>query len=157
MTDDLSEHIALQYAASALLHEYQALVDAKDIGGLAGIIHPDVELTRHDGTTMGAQAFLDLYRRFAASDVDVAQHMSSNVVARRGDGGAVDVDSCFLAITTHDAGGARIIWGRYRDSMVEHSGRWKLAAKRISVVRTALVDESSLAPVNIDTFGVIQR
>lgn len=145
--------LLLHRAAEALLHEYQALVDAKDLDGLAAIIHPDVELTRQDGTTHGAEHFLDLYRRFAASDVDVAQHMSSNVVVKRLDGGLVGVDSCFIAITTHRSGGARIVWGRYHDTMVEHGGRWKIRAKRIRVVRTALLDQDALAPLERDSFG----
>lgn len=153
MSLDPSDPVAIHYAATSLLFEYQALVDAKDIDGLARIVHPDVELTRQDGTTHGSEAFLDLYRRFSASDVLNAQHMGSNVVATPNDDGTVDVRSTFVAITTHEAGGARQIWGRYHDTMVQMGGRWVLTAKRIAVVRTALIDESMLAPVQIDTFG----
>ena len=120
MSLDPSDPVAIHYAATNLLYEYQALVDAKDIDGLARIIHPDVELTRHDGTQHGSEAFLDLYRRFAASDVRVAQHMASNVLARDNGDGTVDVRSAFIAITTHEAGGARQVWGRYRDTVARY-------------------------------------
>ncbi|MGC5256126.1 nuclear transport factor 2 family protein [Gordonia sp. DT218] len=149
--------VAIHHAAAGLLYEYQALVDAKDIDGLARIVRQDVELTRQDGTTRGREAFLDLYRRFAASDVLVAQHMATNVVATVNADGSVDVRSAFLAITTHAAGGARQIWGRYHDTMVRDGERWILTAKRIAVVRTALFDEAMLAPVAIDSFGAIAR
>lgn len=157
MSLDPTDPVTISYAATSLLNEYQALVDARDIDGLAQIVHPDVELTRHDGTTHGSEAFLDLYRRFAASDVRDAQHMATNVVATTNDDGSVDVRSTFIAITTHASGGARQIWGRYHDTMARHGGRWVLTAKRIAVARTALLDESMLAPVDIDTFGVIPR
>ncbi|MCF8608170.1 nuclear transport factor 2 family protein [Gordonia sp. HY442] len=154
---DPSDPAAISYAATSLLCEYQALVDAKDIDGLAQIVHPDVELTRRGGTSHGSEAFLDLYRRFAASDVRDAQHMATNVMATTNDDDTVDVRSTFIAITTHEAGGARQIWGRYHDTMAWHGGRWVLTAKRIAVVRTALFDETMLAPVDIDTFAVIPR
>ena len=157
MSLDLSDTVAINHAATSLLYEYQSLVDAKDIDGLARIIHPDVELTRYDGTKRGSEAFLDLYRRFAASDVRIAQHMATNVVATSNGDGTVDVHSAFLAITTHDSGGARQIWGRYHDTTTQHAGRWILTAKRIAVVRTAIFAEAMLAPVDIDTFGVIAR
>ena len=145
----------LQRAAESLLHEYQALVDSKDLDGLALIVHPDVELTRQDGSRHGADRFLDLYRAFKDSDVDVAQHMGTNVVVTPGEDGVVRVDSCFLAITTHRSGGARFVWGRYSDDMVVHVGRWKLRAKRIAVTRTAVLGEDFLAPVDRDSFGVL--
>ncbi|MFW0795864.1 nuclear transport factor 2 family protein [Gordonia sp. CPCC 205515] len=157
MSLDPPDAVAIHYAATSLLYEYQSLVDAKDIDGLARIVHPDVELTRYDGTSTGRAAFLDLYRRFAASDVQVAQHMATNVVATSNDDGTVDVRSAFIAITTHAAGGARQIWGRYHDTMTQRNGRWVLTAKRIAVARTALFDEHMLAPINIDTFGEISR
>lgn len=155
MSFDASDPVAVHHAAVSLLYEYQALVDEKDVNGLAQIVHPEVELTRYDGTAYGREAFLDLYRRFAASDVQIAQHMATNVVATSNDDGTVDVRSAFLAITTHESGGARQIWGRYHDTMTQHGGRWVLAAKRIAVVRTALFAEDMLAPVDIDTFGAI--
>ncbi|MBM7365841.1 nuclear transport factor 2 family protein [Gordonia hydrophobica] len=156
----LSDHtdpMTIHFAAAELLYEYQSLVDAKDLAGLAQIIHPDIELTRHDGTQWGSEAFLDLYRRFAASDVENAQHMATNIVAKANDDGTVDVRSAFVAITTHTAGGARQIWGRYHDTMVHSGERWILTAKRIAVVRTALFGEAMLAPVAIDSFGSVDR
>ncbi|HTW18267.1 MAG TPA: nuclear transport factor 2 family protein [Nocardioides sp.] len=157
MTNDaqLLAELERQHAAQALLHEYQRLVDAKDIDGLAEIVVPDVVLARQDGESRGAEQFLNLYRKFAASDVQVAHHMVTNVEARElpadGDARVVRVDSCFLAITTHASGEARFVWGRYSDDMVRTAERWKIAAKRIAVVRTAFVD--SLAPLAMNSFG----
>ncbi|MGB6245674.1 nuclear transport factor 2 family protein [Gordonia sp. (in: high G+C Gram-positive bacteria)] len=156
MSFDVSDPVAVQYAATSLLYEYQALVDEKDVDGLAQIIHPDVELSRRDGTSFGREAFLDLYRRFAASDVQLAQHMATNIVATPTGDDTVDVRSTFLAITTHAAGGARQIWGRYHDTMAPHRGRWVLTAKRIAVVRTALFAEDMLGPTDIDSFGAMR-
>ncbi|GAA3952269.1 nuclear transport factor 2 family protein [Gordonia caeni] len=154
--EDLEE-LMLHRAGERLLIEYQELVDARDIDGLAGIIDPDVELTRHDGTVYGAQAFLDLYRRFAAEDITVAHHMATNIqVSRRDDGSAV-VHSKFLALTTHGTGEARQIWGRYTDRIARRDGRWRLLSKRIDVSSMAVLDPQMLAPGGIDTFGAIPR
>ncbi len=104
----LLAELEVHHAARSLLHEYQRLVDAKDLDGLAEIVIPDVLLARQDGETRGAEQFLALYRKFAASDVQVAHHMVTNVEARElpaeGDVRVVRVDSCFLAITTHASG-----------------------------------------------------
>ncbi|MFH5821852.1 nuclear transport factor 2 family protein [Georgenia sp. AZ-5] len=153
----LTDDVLLHHLAHQLLHTYARLVDAQDLDGLATITHPDVVLTRHDGTREGREAFLDLYRQFAASDVHRSQHMVTNVVATRGADGVVHVASTFLAFTEHDAGGARLTWGRYDDDMVEHEGRWVFAAKRIRIARTVLVDEAMLAPLTLDSFGPIAR
>lgn len=150
-TDTLAE-LLLQHEAQGVLHTYTRLVDNKDLDGLAAIAHPDVVLERADGRREGRAHFVDLYRQFAASDVLDSQHMVTNVTARRLDSGTVRVDAAFLAITTHPDG-ARLTWGRYEDDLALLEGRLVLAAKRIRVVRTALMDEAMLAPVNRDSFG----
>lgn len=142
-----------QRAAEELLHRYQWLVDHKDLEGLAGIVHPDVELTRQDGTRYGAGPFLDLYRRFAASDVVTSHHNAMNTSVRELPQGALGVRSTFLAITTHAGGEARFVWGRYDDEMVVHEDRWVYRAKRIAIGRTAFIDEGMLAPLHMDSFG----
>lgn len=154
--EDLDELI-LHRAGERLLIEYQELVDARDIDGLAGLIDSEVELTRHDGTVYGAQAFLDLYRRFAAEDIVVSHHMATNLQVSRRDDGSALVESKFLALTTHGTGEARQIWGRYTDRIACRDGHWRLLSKRIDVSAMAVLDPEMLAPGGIDTFGVIPR
>lgn len=145
------------HAGEQLLLRYQRLVDAKDVDGLAGLVTDDVLLRRRGTQERGREAFLDLYRRFAASDVITAQHMASNVEVSDLDAGADDVrirvDACFLAITTHGTGEGRIMWGRYCDDMVSRDGDWLIDAKRIDLIRTAFVEESALASPAPDSFG----
>ncbi|WP_114424364.1 nuclear transport factor 2 family protein [Nocardioides houyundeii] len=156
MTDDLLRSLVLQREGERLLHTYQRLVDARDVQGLADLVTDDVLLSRQGEEQRGREAFVDLYRRFAASDVDVAQHMATNVeVTELGTGGEgpVRIDSCFWVITTHRSGEARQVWGRYSDDMVRVDGRWLLSAKRIALVRTAFVEPSALAPADMTSFG----
>jgi ketosteroid isomerase-like protein len=157
---DVLRSLSLQRDGERLLHTYQRLVDAKDVEGLGDLVTDDVLLSRQDGESRGREAFVDLYRRFAASDVDVAQHMATNVeVTELGpetgmeSEGPVRIDSCFWVITTHASGEARQVWGRYSDDMVRVGERWLLSAKRITVVRTAFVEASALAPVAMTSFG----
>ncbi|MDP3968293.1 MAG: nuclear transport factor 2 family protein [Nocardioides sp.] len=156
-SNDLLRTLELKRAAEDVTYRYQRLVDAKDLDGLAALVTDDVVLRRQDGEQRGRDAFLDLYRRFADSDVEVAQHMVTNVQVTELDPDTEDqrlqVDSCFLAITTHASGEARLMWGRYCDDVVRRADRWLLAAKRITLVRTAYVEESALASPDADSFG----
>ncbi len=151
MTDDsmMLDH----FRAQQLLNNYTRMVDDRDLDGLALIAHPDIVLVRSaDGERRGREAFLDLYRDFASSEVQDSQHMTTNLEVGAAGGGAVSMRSCFMAITTHPEG-ARMTWGRYDDEMAEHGGAWVLTAKRIRVTRTALVDEGMLAPLQSSSFG----
>lgn len=150
---DLLERLALEHDARALMHEYQRLVDAKDVEGLGRLVVDDVLLERTQESRRGRAEFVDLYRAFAASDVEVAQHMVTNVRVSPAGEGRHQIDSCFFVLTTHTSGGARMVWGRYRDDMVRPVDRWLFAAKRISVVRTALIPESSLVAGTVSSFG----
>jgi ketosteroid isomerase-like protein len=156
-SNDLLRTLELQRAGEDVLHRYQRLVDTKDLDGLADLVTDDVLLRRRGEETRGREAFLDLYRRFASSDVTTAQHMASNVeVTPSSSAGGQDVlrvDSCFLALTTHESGEARAMWGRYRDDVVRVEDRWLIAAKRITLLRTAFVEASALAPPDMDSFG----
>jgi len=146
------------FRARQLLTAYTRMVDAKDVEGLAAIAHPDIILDRSADAAPreGREAFLDLYRNFAGSDVLESQHMTTNLSVTETAGGSLAVSACFLAITTHPDG-ARATWGRYDDEIAEHEGTWVFTAKRIRVTRTALVGEEMLAPLNASSFGPISR
>ena len=45
------------------------------------------------------------------------------------------------------------MWGRYSDDVVRRGERWLVSAKRIALVRTALVDEAALVSPELDSFG----
>lgn len=147
------ERLATRAACEDLLKQYQRLVDAKDVEGLGRIVVDDVELGRRQGPRHGREEFLDLYRAFAASDVEVAQHMATNIQVSPLPDEKQRVDSCFFVITTHAAGGARMVWGRYSDDMVRTGDGWRFSAKRIDVVRTALIPEESLVSGDVSSFG----
>jgi len=153
LSNDVLERLVTRTACEDLLKHYQRLVDAKDVDGLGGIIVDDIELDRRQGPRHGREEFLDLYRAFAASDVEVAQHMTSNIQVSPLPDGRQRVDSCFFVITTHEAGGARMVWGRYSDDMVRVGDEWRFCAKRIDVVRTALIPEESLVSGDVPSFG----
>ena len=153
MDPALLRRLEVESAAANLMYRYQALVDAKDVDGLGALATDDVELSRAQGDARGREAFTDLYRAFAASDVDVAQHMVTNLLVTPLGGERYQVEATFWVITTHESGGARQIWGRYRDDIVEVDGEWRLAAKRIRVARVALVPEESLLPRDHSSFG----
>lgn len=156
-TSELLRDLELERAGAGVLRRYQRFVDAKDLDALADLVTDDVLLRRRDEEWTGREAFLALYRRFAGSDVTIAQHMATNVEVTALPAGADEsrlrVDSCFLAITLHDSGEARLMWGRYSDDAVLREGRWLLAAKRIALARTAVVDESALVSPDLDSFG----
>jgi ketosteroid isomerase-like protein len=141
------------FVAQQLLTAYTRLVDAKDVEGLFAIAHPDIVLVRSSDAAprAGREAFLDLYRDFARSDVQESQHMTTNVSALELGDGSLAVAACFLAITTHPDG-ARATWGRYNDEIAERDGKWVFTAKRIQVTRTALIGEDMLAPFNASSF-----
>lgn len=154
---DVLRTLEFRHAGEQSLLQYQRLVDAKDLDGLAAMVTDDVLIRRQSSEQRGREHFLALYRRFAESDVVRAQHMASNIgvaeLEPAADEVRLQVDSTFLAITTHRSGEARQMWGRYRDDVVLRDGRWLLAAKRIDLVGTAFVEESALASTSVDSFG----
>jgi ketosteroid isomerase-like protein len=157
MNEELLHRLEVDSAAADLMHRYQALVDAKDVDGLAALVTDDVELVRVQGNRKGREAFLDLYRDFAASDVELAQHMLTNLRVSPLEGGRYQVDACFWVITTHRTGEARQVWGRYRNDIVRVDGRWRFAAKRISVGGIAVVPPDALLSADVTSFGPLPR
>ncbi|MFO7191080.1 nuclear transport factor 2 family protein [Thermocrispum sp.] len=157
MDQALLKRLEVFHAAAELMHRYQALVDAKDVDGLACLVTDDVELVRVQGNRKGREAFLDLYREFAASDVELAQHMLTNLQVSPLGGERYQVDACFWVITTHRTGEARQVWGRYRNDIVQADGEWRIAAKRISVTGIAIVPEDALVPADVTSFGPLPR
>ena len=155
MSGDMSvlESLTVRAAGEDLLHRYQRLVDAKDVEGLGRLIVDDVELDRRQGPRRGREEFLDLYRAFADSDVEVAQHMVTNIQVSPLADGKHRIDSCFFVLTTHEGGGARMVWGRYSDDMVRAGEEWLFSAKRIEVVRTALIPDGQLVSGDVASFG----
>lgn len=155
---EITAHMLQHFRAHQLLTTYTRMVDAKDVEGLATIAHPDIVLVRSADRAprAGREAFLDLYRDFARSDVQESQHMATNLSVTELDNGSLAVAARFLAITTHPDG-ARATWGRYNDEIAQHEGKWVFTAKRIQVVRTALVDGDMLAPLNASSFDPMPR
>ena len=155
---DNSAAMLHHFRAHQLLTAYTRMVDAKDLEGLAAIAHPDIVLVRSadESPRVGREAFLDLYRDFARSDVQESQHMATNLSVTELEDGSLAVASRFLAITTHPDG-ARVTWGRYDDELAERDGTWVFTAKRIQVTRTAVVGEDMLAPLNASSFEPIAR
>lgn len=153
MDATLLRRLEVESAAADLMYRYQALVDAKDVEALGDLVTDDVELVRAQGDGRGREAFLDLYREFAASDVQLAQHMLTNLRVSPLEGDRHQVDACFWVITTHATGEARQVWGRYRNDVVQVDGEWRLAAKRISITGIAVVPPEALLPTGTTSFG----
>lgn len=155
---DQMKSLLQHHQAQQLMNTYTTYVDAKNYEAMESIAHPDIELVRNTaGTSRGSDAFVDLYRNFAASDVLTSQHMTTNLQVTEQADGSLAVSARFLAITTHPESGARYTWGRYDDEMAEYNGKWVFTAKRINITRTALIPEDMLAPVDASTFDKITQ
>ena len=129
----------LSARAAQLLYAYARAVDNGDIEALRGLAVPDVSLTRSDGTKQGIEAFLDLYREFAASAVQASKHVIANVQAFPEPDGGLRALAYFEA-TMFDAGAqTRLVTGEYSDSMREVDGQLRFTHKRITVERAVTI------------------
>lgn len=124
----------LAYRAQAALYRYAWAADSGDLDTLRSLAVEDVVVTQAGETKHGMEPFLDIYRAFAASDVEVSRHIVTNVVASQEDGDGVRVDAYFEA-TLFSADSTSRIFGRYSDSMADLDGSVKLVHKRILVDR----------------------
>jgi SnoaL-like domain len=135
---------ALSARAAQVLYAYARAVDEGDIEALRGLAVPDVSLTRSDGTTQGIEAFLGLYRAFAASPVRGSKHAITNVQAFPEPDGDVRALAYFHA-TMFDPGApnqptqTRLVIGQYSDSMREVDGQLRFSHKRITVERVVAI------------------
>ena len=134
----------LSARAAQVLYAYARAVDEGDIEALRRLAVPDVLLTRSDGTKQGIEAFLDLYRAFAASAVQGSQHAIINVQAFPEPDGDVRALSYFQA-TMFDPGApnrptqTRLVVGQYCDSLREVDGQLRFSHKRIKVERVVAI------------------
>ena len=125
----------LSARAAQVLYAYARAVDQGDIEALRGLAVPDVLLTRSDGTKQGIEAFLDLYRAFAASPVLGSQHAIINVQAFPEPDGDVRALSYFQATMFDPGAQTRLVVGQYSDSLREVNGQLRFSHKRIKVER----------------------
>jgi len=125
----------LSARAAQVLYAYARAVDQGDIEALRGLAVPDVLLTRSDGTKQGIEAFLDLYRAFAASPVQGSQHAIINVQAFPEPDGDVRALSYFQATMFDPGAQTRLVVGQYSDSLREVDGQLRFSHKRIKVER----------------------
>lgn len=156
MADEM-QSVLQHHRAQQLMNTYTKNVDTKNVAAMESIAHPDIELIRREGNQRGVEAFMNLYRDFSASDVMESQHMTTNLEVTEQADGSLAVKARFIAITTHPDAGARWTWGRYDDEMAEHNGSLVFTAKRITVIRTALVPEDMLAPLGTTSFAKIPQ
>ena len=125
----------LSARAAQVLYAYARAVDQGDIEALRGLAVPDVLLTRSDGTKQGIEAFLDLYRAFAASPVQGSKHAILNVQAFHEPDGDVRA-LCYFQAAMFDPGAqTRLVVGQYSDSLREVDGQLRFSHKRIKVER----------------------
>ena len=154
---DQMKSLVQHHQAQQLMNTYTTYVDSKNYEAMESIAHPDIVLVRNSGTEHGREAFIDLYRSFAASDVLSSQHMTTNIQVTEQADGTLTVAAPFLAITTHPGMGARYTWGRYEDDMAEHDGALVFTAKRINITRTALISEDMLEAEGTSTFETLSQ
>jgi len=129
----------LSARAAQVLYAYARAVDEGDIEALRELAVPDVLLTRSDGTRRGIEAFLDLYRAFAASPVRGSKHAITNVQAYPEPDGDVRALSYFQATMFDPGAQTRLVIGQYRDSMREVDGQLRFSHKRINVERVVAI------------------
>jgi hypothetical protein len=129
----------LSARAAQVLYAYARAVDEGDIEALRGLAVPNVLLTRSDGTKQGIEAFLDLYRAFAASPVQGSRHAITNVQAFPEPAGDVLALSYFQAAMFDPGAQTRLVIGQYSDSMREVDGQLRFSHKRIRVERVVAI------------------
>jgi hypothetical protein len=129
----------LSARAAQVLYAYARAVDEGDIEALRGLAVTDVSLTRSDGTTQGIEAFLDLYRAFAASPVRGSKHAITNVQAFPEPDGDVRALAYFHATMFDPGAQTRLVIGQYSDSMREVDGQLRFSHKRIKVERVVAI------------------
>jgi 3-phenylpropionate/cinnamic acid dioxygenase small subunit len=129
----------LSARAAQLLYAYARAVDEGDIEALRGLAVPDVLLTRSDGTRHGIEAFLDLYRGFAAAPVLGSKHAITNVQAVSEPDGSVRALAYFQAVMFDPGEQTRLVIGQYSDSMREVDGQLRFTHKRIMVERVVTI------------------
>jgi hypothetical protein len=129
----------LSARAGQLLYAYARAVDEGDIEALRGLAVDDVLLTRADGTRHGIEAFLDLYRGFAAAPVLGSKHAITNVQAFPEPDGTVRARAYFQAAMFDPGEQTRLIIGQYSDSMREVDGELRFTHKRIAVERVVTI------------------
>jgi hypothetical protein len=134
--------------AAQVLYAYARAVDEGDLDTLERLAHEDVSLTRVDGTKHGRAAFLDLYRGFRDSDKQGSKHVVTNVQAFPEEGGRVRLHAYFQA-TMFEAGGTRLVIGRYEDSLRDDGDGLKFAHKRIAVERVVELGTASAEWVGV--------
>jgi hypothetical protein len=98
-----------------------------------------VLLTRADGTRHGIEAFLDLYRGFAAAPVLGSKHAITNVQAVPEPDGTVRARAYFQAAMFDPGEQTRLVIGQYSDSMREVDGELRFTHKRITVERVVTI------------------
>ena len=146
----------LSARAAQVLYAYARAVDQGDIEALRGLAVPDVLLTRSDGTKQGIEAFLDLYRAFAASPVQGSKHAILNVQAFHEPDGDVRA-LCYFQAAMFDPGAqTRLVIGQYSDSLREVGGQLRFSHKRITVERVVAVpagtgEYAGIQPVSAGT------
>jgi hypothetical protein len=129
----------LSARAAQLLYAYARAVDEGDIETLRQLAVPDVLLTRADGTRQGIEAFLDLYRGFAACPVLGSKHAITNVQAVPEPDGSVRALAYFQAAMFDPGEQTRLVIGQYSDSMREVDGQLRFIHKRITVERVVTI------------------
>jgi len=123
----------LSARAAQVLYAYARAVDEGDIEALRELALPDVLLTRSGGTERGIEAFLGLYRAFAASPVLGSKHAVTNVQAFPEPDGDIRALSYFQAAMFDPGAQTRLVIGQYSDSMREVDGQLRFIHKRITV------------------------
>jgi SnoaL-like domain len=129
----------LSARAAQVLYAYARAVDEGDIEALRGLALEDVSLTRSDGTKHGIEAFLDLYRAFAASAIQGSKHAVTNVQAFPEPDGSVRALAYFQATMFDPGAQTRLVIGQYSDSMREVDGQLRFSHKRITVERVVAI------------------
>jgi ketosteroid isomerase-like protein len=129
----------LSARAAQVLYAYARAVDEGDIEALRRLALPDVLLTRSDGTRQGIEAFLDLYRAFAASQAGGSKHAITNVQAGPEPDGGVLALSYFQATMFDPGAQNRLVIGQYSDSMREVDGQLRFSHKRIMIERVVAI------------------
>jgi hypothetical protein len=129
----------LSARAAQVLYAYARAVDEGDIEALRGLALEDVSLTRSDGTKHGIEAFLDLYRAFAASQIQGSKHAVTNVQAFPEPDGSVRALAYFQATMFDPGAQARLVIGQYCDTLLEVGGQLRLSHKRITVERVVAI------------------
>jgi hypothetical protein len=129
-----SSDTELVMRVAGVFYAYARGVDEGDLSALGDLVTGDVLVSRVGGDLRGRREFLEFYRSFHDSPVEVSHHMISNVEAEQGDDGTVS-GRAYFSNSMFGPDGLRQVVGKYAATFRPDGERMPLCHLVIQVDR----------------------